>query len=132
MEPHTKVNATSKESSNRALDVTRLWTKVALVTFQQGTDVCDDVWSFHSAQYMQVTLLVFLFEFLWKVDRQRKKSSAVIMFIVLGRSFEAFFTKYGVKSAVATASVKPSAHPPPVCPCLYDLVSATVPVVRFL
>lgn len=55
MEPHTKANTTSKESSNRALDVTRLRTKVALVTFQQGTDVCNDVWGFHSDQYIQAT-----------------------------------------------------------------------------
>lgn len=45
-------------------------------------------------------------------------------------SFEAFFTKCGVKSAVATASINPSTHPP-VCPCLPDLVSATVLCVRF-
>jgi hypothetical protein len=29
---HTNVNATSKESTNRPLDVTWLWIKVALVT----------------------------------------------------------------------------------------------------
>jgi hypothetical protein len=46
-------------------------------------------------------------------------------------SCEAFFTKCGVKSAVATASVKPPAHPL-VCPCLSDLVPATIPFVRFL
>jgi len=44
-------------------------------------------------------------------------------------SFEAFFMKGEVKCAVATASDKPSAHPT-VCPCLPDLVSATVPFVR--
>ena len=41
-------------------------------------------------------------------------------------SFEGFFTKCGVKSAVATASVKPSAHPS-VCPCLPDQVISNCP-----
>jgi len=77
MEPHTKMNTTSKESSNRALDLARLRTKVALVTFEQGKDLCNDVWGFHSDQYMQATLLGFLLDvalcckFLWKVNRQR-------------------------------------------------------------